>query len=751
MAGPPSILQPLPTSRQDHSNTVKEMELNLAAAMNQIEHLRQSTSVTESENMALKSNITQLKRQSVELVAVRRDSTARLEDEQEHRCELEALIAAKDEEAKKLANLLREARCEIERYKSVCDSQLKELQENMAEFETSRRKIADLRTSAAKTGLEKMVLASTLEEQKDRMAALEIERVKEKLVASAQKETDVAGNRKRENEALQRELETLRKEWMELTQNNEKLKSKMQDLESELDHLKEQQTESAVNQVTGLSVSRGEKESKVVINPEPSFVEEGPNMVTSAEYGNHRDKLEEVGLDRACTVQHDSDRIATEQARETASLQPPAVDDIPVVFDRLGFSPEIDERGSEGSGNVESESDKETEESTGGDSEGESEEEQAASAETTRQKLRETTKTLKLTEKKLRKKERELKRFLDSFMENIDHQALMDQEMESLEKEKERLSKELESSNETVEMCLKEVDKVQEQTSITLAELESAREEIRILTDEDAIRSEDIISHGEITTSTNMLGTGAWGYVVEGTFRGKKVAVKCIHREIISEFSVANLQREITMLANLRHPNLVLFIAAAFDKPNAGPIILTELLGMSLRAAYSQQHINGSKLNILVDVAAALTYLHCRKSPVIHRDVSSANVLLEMSAKSIWKAKLSDFGSANLAQLATTPGPGAFIYAAPEVCNGTRSAQTTAIDVYSFGVLICEVTMATFPDQARYEELVALVKSEWPAVHRVMKECTAREPRQRVAMGTVLGHLEACLDSGLCL
>ena len=58
------------------------------------------------------------------------------------------------------------------------------------------------------------------------------------------------------------------------------------------------------------------------------------------------------------------------------------------------------------------------------------------------------------------------------------------------------------------------------------------------------------------------LGHGGWGYVVKGTFRRKTVAVKCIYSDIASEKNLDHVRREINTMALVRHPNLVLFIAA---------------------------------------------------------------------------------------------------------------------------------------------------------------------------------------------
>ena len=203
------------------------------------------------------------------------------------------------------------------------------------------------------------------------------------------------------------------------------------------------------------------------------------------------------------------------------------------------------------------------------------------------------------------------------------------------------------------------------------------------------------VSRQEVEILPTILGTGAWGWVSEAIFRGKLVAVKRLHKDIVSQFTVDHIRREVNIMAQVRHPNLVLFIAAVMDSEQ-GPLIITEILTTSLRKAANQNILGGNavKLSVFQDVAAALNYLHQHREPIIHRDVSSSNVLLERLPQNMWRAKLSDFGSANLAKLATSPGPGAIVYAAPEVAMGL---QTPKMDVYSFGVLICEIVTGEFP------------------------------------------------------
>ena len=248
----------------------------------------------------------------------------------------------------------------------------------------------------------------------------------------------------------------------------------------------------------------------------------------------------------------------------------------------------------------------------------------------------------------------------------------------------------------------------------------------------------------DVHVSNKILGTGGWGYVAEGVFRGQKVAVKCLHRGILSQFTSNHVRREISIMAQVRHPNLVLLIGAVLNA-DTGPLIITELLDRSLRSAYEEHLLEEHcKLPILRDVAAALTYLHSHRRPIIHRDVSSANVLLEAVRNNSWRAKLSDFGSANLIRLATTPAEGAAPYAAPEVRTEARNQQTPKVDVFSFGVLLCEISLCRFPpDPSEFATFLASARDNVdPRLYELARNCTKRDPEQRPSIREVLTQIE---------
>ena len=201
------------------------------------------------------------------------------------------------------------------------------------------------------------------------------------------------------------------------------------------------------------------------------------------------------------------------------------------------------------------------------------------------------------------------------------------------------------------------------------------------------------------------IGAGAYGSVDEAQIPGTLCAVKKIHDifQDRSEIAAADIQRATTqfveeckMMSTLRHPHIVQFLGVCFFTGSRLPALVMERLVISLHDLLVPENDEppskflslGLKCSILRDVARGLVYLHDRSSPIIHRDLSARNVLLN----SAMVAQISDLGVARIlprmrAAATMTKAPGASIYMPPEVCAATASDEEqskydASIDVF---------------------------------------------------------------------
>jgi len=149
---------------------------------------------------------------------------------------------------------------------------------------------------------------------------------------------------------------------------------------------------------------------------------------------------------------------------------------------------------------------------------------------------------------------------------------------------------------------------------------------------------------------------------------------------------------------------------------------------------------------LLQDIASAVNYLHCLSpEPIIHRDISSSNVLLKGPVGSKWIAKLSDFGSANFLWHTSdqSRAPGNPTYAAPEVLS--PHSHSEKMDVYSFGVLVFEMCSGQSPSLQVRNELLPSAAAVWPEPQRhyvsLIVSCTRENKDDRPSMTEVLAKL----------
>ncbi|KAB1212012.1 Serine/threonine-protein kinase HT1 [Morella rubra] len=193
---------------------------------------------------------------------------------------------------------------------------------------------------------------------------------------------------------------------------------------------------------------------------------------------------------------------------------------------------------------------------------------------------------------------------------------------------------------------------------------------------------------------------GAFGKLYRGTYNGEDVAIKILERPENdpekAQLMEQQFQQELTMLATLKHPNIVRFIGGC-RKPMVWCIVTEYAKGGSVRQFLMKRHNRAVPLKLAVkqalDVARGMAYVH--GLGLIHRDLKSDNLLINAD-KSI---KIADFGVARI-EVQTegmTPETGTYRWMAPEMIQ--HRPYTQKVDVYSFGIVLWELITGLLPFQ----------------------------------------------------
>ena len=201
------------------------------------------------------------------------------------------------------------------------------------------------------------------------------------------------------------------------------------------------------------------------------------------------------------------------------------------------------------------------------------------------------------------------------------------------------------------------------------------------------------------------LGTGSYGGVCKAKCDGLPCAAKIMHptlfdlRDPGTVSYLCKFEEECRLLSLARHPNVVQYLGTYRDPDTRLPVLLMELCDESLCRFLERSpvplpyHI---QLNISHDITLALVYLH--SNGLTHRDLTGNNVLMIAGVR----AKVTDFGMSKLASVnprmtPMTLCPGNVQYMSPEALKEPPS-YTDKLDVFSFGVLLIQITTRQFPN-----------------------------------------------------
>lgn len=264
----------------------------------------------------------------------------------------------------------------------------------------------------------------------------------------------------------------------------------------------------------------------------------------------------------------------------------------------------------------------------------------------------------------------------------------------------------------------------------------------------------------------NKFASGAHSRIYRGIYKQRAVAVKMVriptHKEETRVLLEQQFKSEVALLSRLYHPNIVQFIAAC-KKPPVYCIITEYMSQGNLRMYLNKKEpyslSTETILRLALDISRGMEYLHSQG--VIHRDLKTNNLLLNDEMR----VKVADFGTSCLeTQSHESKGnKGTYRWMAPEMIK--EKPYTRKVDVYSFGIVLWELTTALLPFQgmtpvqaafavAEKNERPPLPASCQPALAHLIKRCWAVNPSKRPDFGYIVSTLEKydeCVKEGLPL
>ena len=237
-----------------------------------------------------------------------------------------------------------------------------------------------------------------------------------------------------------------------------------------------------------------------------------------------------------------------------------------------------------------------------------------------------------------------------------------------------------------------------------------------------------------------------------------------------TQYVLRRYAEECHLLSKVRHPNIVQFLGIYCLKGREIPILVMEYVPTNLTACIERYTFLPKEIcySILHDIALGLNYLHSRNPPIIHRDLSSNNILLTPNMT----AKISDLGVARLLnlnqQIVMTKNPGTLVFMPPEV-NMANPTYGTGVDEFSYGIIILHLLCRVFPqpqvgqaitdpksgklipvsELKRREKFIQMIGSDHPLMELIEK-CLDNNPKKRAHADEMVKYLAPLVSDQLC-
>ncbi|XP_073122546.1 uncharacterized protein [Henckelia pumila] len=258
------------------------------------------------------------------------------------------------------------------------------------------------------------------------------------------------------------------------------------------------------------------------------------------------------------------------------------------------------------------------------------------------------------------------------------------------------------------------------------------------------------------------LGSGTFGTVYHGKWRGSDVAIKRIKKSCFTgrqsekERLTFDFWKEAGILSKLHHPNVVAFYGVEQDGPGGTLATVTEyMVDGSLRQVLlrKDRHLDRRKrLIIAMDAAFGMEYLHSKN--IVHFDLKCDNLLVNLKDLSRPICKVGDFGLSKIKRNTLVSGGvrGTLPWMAPELLNGGSIKVSEKVDAFSFGIVLWEILTGEEPyANMHYGAIIGGIVNNTlrptipsycdPEWRRLMEQCWSPNPAARPSFSEIASRL----------
>ncbi|CBI17788.3 unnamed protein product, partial [Vitis vinifera] len=305
-------------------------------------------------------------------------------------------------------------------------------------------------------------------------------------------------------------------------------------------------------------------------------------------------------------------------------------------------------------------------------------------------------------------------------------------------------------------------------------ELDSDNDNVNTFKIEPTKAEEEALSRGLQTIKNDdleeirELGSGTYGAVYHGKWKGSDVAIKRIKASCFAgrpserERLIADFWKEALILSSLHHPNVVSFYGIVRDGPGGSLATVTEFMVNGSLKQFLQKKdrtIDRRKRRIIaMDASFGMEYLHGKN--IVHFDLKCENLLVNMRDPHRPVCKIGDLGLSKVKQHTLVSGGvrGTLPWMAPELLSGKTNMVTEKIDVYSFGIVMWELLTGDEPyaDMHCASIIGGIVNNtlrpqipRWcePEWKYLMESCWASDPAERPSFSEISQKLRNMADA----